>query len=204
MMNPKLDLKKIHRNCYTAGSEPKLIQVPDLTYIAFDGEGNPGTSPLFAQAMGVLYGLVYTAKFMCKEREQDFTVMPLEGTWWSENMDDFLNGNKDSWKWTVMIAVPDYLDQKLFEEAREKLAGKKDVPGLEKGYRQVFGDGLSVQLLHIGPYSGETENIRRLHIFAEEQGCRLAKKHREIYLSDPNRTAPGKLKTIIRQPVEKI
>ena len=200
----KLDLKKIYKACYSAKAESKIVEVPEIKYIAFDGKGNPNTSQDFQDAMGVLFGLAYTIKFMCKEKDKDFTVMPLEGIWWSDNMEDFAEGNKDNWKWTVMIAVPDYVDNNLFEEGRAKLDAKKEVTGLEKGYLKTFDDGLSAQLMHIGPYSEETENIEKLHAFVEEQGYRLVKKHREIYLSSPQRTAPERMKTIIRHPIEKI
>ncbi len=130
--------------------------------------------------------------------------MPLEGLWWSDDIKVFSEDKKDEWKWTVMISVPDYINQEIFELGRTKLNAKKDVPGLEKGYLSVFEDGLSAQLMHIGPYSEETENTKKLHAFVEEKGYRLVKKHREIYLSSPQRTAPEKLKTIIRHPIEKI
>ena len=199
----KTDLKKVHKKSYSAKAEPKIVEVPPLKYIAFDGEGSPA-SRNFEDAMGVLYGLAYTIKFMCKVEEKDFTVMPLEGTWWADNLDDFVNGNKDNWKWTVMIAVPDFVDQNLFEEGRAALDAKKDVPQLEKGYLQIFDDGLAAQIMHIGPYSEETENIEKLHKFVADQGYKLVKNHREIYISSPQRTAPEKLKTIIRHPIELI
>jgi len=199
----KIDLKKQYKAFYSAKAEPKIVEVPELKYIAFDGEGNPGSKD-FEEAMGVLYGLAYTIKFMCKADDRDFTVMPLEGTWWSENIDDFVNGNKDNWKWTVMIAVPEFVTEELFEKGRASLSAKKDVPQLERGYLSNFNDGLAAQLMHIGPYSEETENIQKLHRFVEEQGYKLVKKHREIYISSPQRTAPEKLKTIIRHPIEKI
>ncbi len=200
----KIDMKKKLKDCYTAKAEPKIIEVPEIKYIAFDGQGNPNSSQDFQAGMGVLYGLAYTLKFMCKENEMDFIVMPLEGIWWTDDMDTFSEDNKDNWNWTVMIAVPDYTNPGLFEQARERLVLKKDVPQLEKGYFTSFNDGLSAQLMHIGPYNKETENINRLHDYIDEKGYRRVKKHREIYLSNPQRTAPEKMKTIIRHPVEKI
>lgn len=199
----KVDLKKTLAACYSAGKEVRFVEVPAVTYITYAGQGDPGTSPEFQQAMGVLYGMVYAAKFMCKDAGRDFAVMPLEGQWWTDNPEDFGKAGKDTWKWKVMVAVPEYIDEAIVEGARAKLREKKDPAGLEKAAREVQTDGLSAQFLYIGPYSAEAPYIAQMHRMVEEKGYRLRGRHREIYLNSPQRVAPERLKTIIRHPVAK-
>ena len=199
----KIDLKKEMKQLYKAGKEPSLVTVPEMKFVAYDGQGDPNTSEEYQKSMEVLYGMAYTIKFMCKELDKDFVVMPLEGLWWTDDMSDFTMDNKDIWKWTMMIALPDYVDKKMFEEARVKLAARKDLPNLGKGYFLKYKEGLCAQVLHIGPYDDEPPTIEKLHKFIEDTGYKLHKKHKEVYLSSPLRTAPEKLKTIIRQPITK-
>ena len=201
--NDKIDMKKTLKECYTAGKEVSFVEIPAISYIGYEGKGDPNTAPEYQNAMEVLFGTVYTLKFMLKERGMDFAVMPLEGQWWTENPADFTEYNKDGWSWKMMVAVPDFIDETLFEEAREKFRRKKDTQGLDKARLEILTDGLSAQFLYLGPYSGEAPFIALMHRTAEEQGYRLRGRHREIYLNSPQRTAPEKLKTIIRQPVEK-
>ncbi len=197
----KLDMKKSLKEFYSAKREPSLITVPEMRFAAYEGQGDPNTSEEYQNAMQVLYGMAYTIKFMCKDKGKDFVVMPLEGLWWTDDMEDFTTDNKDIWKWNMMIALPDYVDTNLFEEARAKLASKKDVPDLGKGFFYTYKEGLAAQILHIGPYADETPTVDKLHMFINDKGYKPHLKHREIYLSSPLRTAPEKLKTIIRQPV---
>jgi len=128
-------------------------------------------------------------------------VMPLEGLWWSGQTPEFRMDRKDLWKWTAMIAQPDFITDDLFAKARDELAKKKDVPGLSAMRLERFHEGLSAQVLHIGPYSAEPPTIERLHRHVRETGHTLRGKHHEIYMGDPRRAAPEKLKTIIRQPI---
>ena len=199
----KIDLKKEMKQLYTAGKEPVLVTVPEMTFVAYDGKGDPNTSKEFQDSMGVIFGLAYTIKFMCKEMLKDFVVMPLEGLWWTDDMSDFSVHNKENWKWTVMIALPDYIDVKIFNAAKQKLFTKKKLLNIDKARLGKHEDGLSAQILHIGPYAEEPPTIEKLHRFIKEQGYRMHKKHREIYLNSPQRVASEKLKTIIRQPITK-
>jgi len=203
----KIDLKKEMKQLYTAGKEPAIVTVPEMTFVAYDGQGDPNTSKEYQDSMGVIFGLAYTIKFMCKEMDTskvvDFVVMPLEGLWWTDDMSDFSVANKEKWKWTVMIALPDYIDIEIFNEAKKRLFAKKEQSNIGKARLEKYEDGLSAQILHLGPYAEEPPTIEKLHRFIKEQGYRMHKKHREIYFNSPQRVAPEKLKTIIRQPITK-
>jgi hypothetical protein len=129
-------------------------------------------------------------------------VPPLEGLWWAQEMDAFAMGDKDAWEWTAMIMQPEVVTRELVDEAVREVARKKDPPALPKIRFESYPEGLSVQIMHIGPYSEEAPTIQKLHAFAQQNGYQLRGKHHEIYLSDPRRTAPDRLKTVIRQPVQ--
>ncbi len=201
----RLDLKKELRNLYDAPKEPALVVVPPMNYLLVDGEGDPRDNIAYTQAIEVLYGLSFTIKFMLKkEAGTDFGVLPLEGLWWSEDMDAFVLGERDRWKWTAMIMQPEMVTAEHVKRARGALRRKKDHPDLPKVRFERYDEGLSAQVMHIGPYAEERPTIERLHRFIAEQGCERTGKHHEIYLSDPRRAKPEKLKTIIRQPVRKV
>ena len=180
-----------------------IIDVPELAFAMIDGEGDPNTAPAYASAVSWLYTLSYTLKFMSKAVGRDYGVAPLEGLWWSDDMGDFLEGRKDRWSWTAMIMQPDWISPQQFEQAlakaREKLGAPPDSLRLER-----FAEGLSVQTMHVGPYSAEGPTIARLHNeFLPANGLVENGRHHELYIGDPRRTAPEKLKTVIRQPVRK-
>jgi hypothetical protein len=198
----KLDLKKEHKELFKASDKKfQIVDVPELNYVMIDGQGDPGNSQEFQRAVEALFGLTYTLKFQLKAEDKDFAVMPMEGTWWTDDMTQFSMDHREIWKWTLMILVPDYVSQKHFKEAKEALRKKKNPSSLDGLRLEKTKDGLSAQILYIGPYKDEPPTIQRLHQFIEDQGYRLHKKHREIYLSDMRKTAPEKLKTIIRQPM---
>ncbi len=199
----KIDLKKTVKAAFTGRKQPEIVTIPPMKYVAVSGDGNPNSSEQFEQAVGVIYGMAYTMKFEAKKLEKDFVVPPMEGQWWSEDMDDFMEAKKDNWKWKVMVALPDFIDRDAFEKAREILKKKKNPPLLERAELEEMEDGPSVQVQYVGPYAEEAATIAAMHHFAEVQGYRLRGFHREVSLSDPRRTDPDKLKTIIRHPVEK-
>ncbi len=180
------------------------MDVPPLTYIMVDGEGDPNTSQQYQDAIQVLYALSYTLKFAIKrgEAQVDYVVMPLEGLWWVDEMDEFDIDDKDAWKWTSMILQPEPVTPELFAEAFEEVQKKKNLPALEKARLEELHEGLSAQIMHIGPYAEETPTIEKLHSFIRDNGYELSGKHHEIYLGDPRRAAPEKLKTVIRQPMK--
>jgi hypothetical protein len=203
----KVDLKKDLKALYASGAsatDPALIEVPRLHYLMIDGEGDPNTSQAYQDALGALYSVAYTMKFDRKHRsvEPDFTVMPLEGLWWMKDDSDFDQTAKDDWAWTAMIVQPEFIAPAEVERAVGLAAEKKPLQALEQIRLEALEEGLSGQILHIGPYADEAPTIERLHAFISDEGRRPRGRHHEIYLSDPRRTAPEKLKTIIRQPVE--
>jgi hypothetical protein len=203
-MPTKTDLKRDLGDLYRAKRAPALVEVPELQFLMIDGSGDPNTSQDFSDAIGALYTASYTIKFMLKRGEAalDFVVMPLEALWWDERGFDFTGSDHSGWHWTAMILQPDAVTQELFEEGVAKAAERRPLPAAPALRLERFEEGTCVQVLHIGPYSEERPTIERLHAFAAEQGCKLHGRHHEIYLGDPRRTAPDKLKTIIRQPVE--
>lgn len=200
----KLDYKKEYKAFYQAKSAPELVDMPLLQYLMIDGEGNPNTAEAYTNAVSALFSLSYTLKFMVKKQPDglDYGVLPLEGLWWSDPIEDFSVEHKDDWKWTAMIMQPPFITVGQVEEARKQLAGKKALPSLSLVRLEPLVEGRCAQILHTGPYADEPPTIERLHQFIREQGLTLSGKHHEIYLSDPTRTAADKLKTIIRQPVE--
>ena len=201
----KIDLKKELKHLYLpSAKEVVLLDVPRMNFIMIDGRGDPNTSQEFQDAMEVLYGLAYGLKFALKKQgiEPDYTVMPLEGLWWTAGGRAFDMADKDNWEWTLMIMQPDHITEEMVEQAKVELKAKKNPPALGKVRFEAFHEGLSVQIMHIGPYAEEKPTIEKLHRFAEEQGYRRRGKHHELYIGDPNRTKPERLKTVLRQPLE--
>ncbi|KPK50458.1 MAG: hypothetical protein AMK72_02255 [Planctomycetes bacterium SM23_25] len=200
----KIDLRKERPDLWKASAKaPTMVDVPAMHFLMVDGEGDPNTSAAFQQAIEALYGLSYTLKFASKMgRGIDWKVMGIEGLWWADDPEAFRAGRKDEWRWTLLIAQPDVVTAEAVEAARETLRQKKNPAALDRVRLERFDEGLSAQMLHVGPYSEEGPTIERLHAFIRDEGYDLAGKHHEIYLSDPRRVAPEKLKTILRYPVE--
>jgi len=203
----KRDLVRELGNIY---KQPKnkitLVEIPKLQFLMIDGEKDPNQNPDYSDAVGALYSIAYKLKFSVKKGPLaiDFKVMPLEGLWWTDNMEEFSLENRENWKWTMMIMQPDFINKDMFLQALEETQTKKDIPHLKDIRFETFNEGLCMQIFHIGPYGeGERETISKLHDEIECQGYQLAGKHHEIYFNSPLRTAPEKLKTIIRQPVTK-
>lgn len=201
----KIDFKKELRHLYSASVKaPVIVEVPRMNFIMIDGAGDPNTSEEFQQAVEALFSTSYTLKFMIKKGPQaiDYGVMPLEGIWWADDMSSFSVEKKAAWKWSLMIMQPEYVTSELYQQALEQTGKKKDLPASGQLRFEAFHEGLSAQLLHIGPFSEEGPTIETLHRFIQESGYNRRGRHREIYLSDFRRAAPEKLKTIIRQPIE--
>jgi len=204
-MATKIDLRKELKHLYNPSSKQiAVVDVPDMNFLMIDGQGDPNTSVAYRDAVESLFAVSYTLKFMVKKGEQavDYAVMPLEGLWWVEDMTQFSMHDKDAWKWTSMIMQPEYVTAELFQEALRQVRKKKDLPALSGMRFESFHEGHAAQILYFGPYSDEGPSIERIHRFILEQGRRLRGRHHEIYLSDPRRTAPAKLKTVIRQPFD--
>jgi hypothetical protein len=206
-----LDLRKELKPYYAPPPKRvELVDVPEFQFAMIGGAiepgMEPGNSPAFGSALEALYGISYTLKFMSKLRMVDpidYPVMALEGLWWVEG-GEFSLSRKDDWSWMVMILQPDHITPEMFEDARVQLAKKRgDSPALTQLRLERFREGLCVQALHLGPYADEPATVARMDAFAAEHGFVMRGKHHEIYMGDPRRAAPEKLKTVLRHPVEK-
>ena len=200
----KLDLKKKWKHLYQPPTTTiTTVDVPSLTYLMVDGEGDPNTSPAFTYAIEALYSLSYTLKFSFKKSPQavDYGVMPLEGLWWADDPRAFHRQDKSSWKWTAMILQPDFIGRKQVTAAFDEVRKRKHLVSLDRVRLETLAEGTAAQILYVGPFSDEGPTIQRIHEFIHAAGRELCGKHHEIYLSDPRRTAPEKLRTIIRQPM---
>ncbi len=202
----QIDLRRDLKHLYTPSpKEPELVKVPNFKFIMIDGTGNPNNSQDFQDSIQALYRACYTLKFMMRsEKKVDYPVMALEGLWWADDMDVFMTGARSEWKWTLMILQPSSVTKTLLKKAVREADKKKGLASLQNLRLEGYQEGLAVQMMHIGTYAGEEPTIRRLHDFARERGLNLRGKHHEIYLSDPQRVKPERMKTVIRQPVEKI
>ena len=201
----KLDFKKTLDSYQARHNQFRLLQLPRMQYLMVDGQGDPNTSEEYAQALQALYPLAYQLKFASKrELSRDYVVPPLEGLWWAEEMEKFTSQrDKSAWEWTLMLMQPEWITRKMFQQARERVGTKAAPAALAKLRLERLEEGLCVQVLHIGPYEQEAPLLERMHReFIPQHQLALSKKHHEIYLSDPRRTPPERLKTILRQPVE--
>lgn len=211
----KIDLRLKYKNLYNpSANNVSLVQVPAFKFLMIDGAIEPGcapgNSPAFQDAVQALYGISYTIKFISKLNKNnpvDYPVMALEGLWWiSEG--EFDIRNPGNWLWTVMIMQPDHITQDLFQEGLEKLSRKNPGPGLERLRLESFEEGLCVQIMHVGPYATEPATVDKIHDFIDLNNLRdkigRGGKHHEIYMGDPRRADPSKLKTVLRHPVERM
>ena len=197
----KMDLKKELKPLYTASAtEAALVSAWPLNYLMFNGFGDPDADPEFQAGIEALYTGSYTLKFMLKKNlGLDWVVPPLEGLWWLL-LADFDPSRRDDWHWTLMLPQPTEVTRELLEQAVAAAKQKKPLPLLEKLRLEIYDEGQAAQILHVGPYSEEAATIERLHAFITAKGYHICGKLHEIYLSDPRRTAPEKLQTILRQP----
>ena len=179
------------------------MEVPPLSYLMVDGEGDPNNSPAFQEAVEALYSLSYTLKFSLKKSPEavDYGVMPLEGLWWADDPRVVHLADKSSWKWTAMILQPDFILRTQVDAAFDVVRKKKNPAALDRVRLETLEEGPSAQILYLGPFAEEGPTIQRMHDFIHAARKELRGKHHEIYLSDPRRTAPEKLKTILRQPM---
>ena len=200
-----VDLKKVHREYYTAQvGQPNLVDVLPRPHLMIDGSGDPNTSAEYRDAVAALYPIAYGMRAAIKSATGDaYTVLPLEGLWWADDMEAFSIQDKSDWKWTMMICLPEPATAPMAAEVLPAVTAKKGLVAGDRVRFEMFGDGPAAQLMHVGPYSDEAPNIERLHAFIETEGLRLDGKHHEIYLGDPRKVDPHKLKTIIRQPVSR-
>lgn len=200
-MDEKKDWKKEYKQLYFPPVHPLTVDVPPLNYLMLDGHGDPNNSPDYQAVVEALFSFSYTLRFAIKKAQGlDYAVFPLEGLWWVEDMRLFSVERKQDWDWTMMMAQPDVVTPAWVEMARAQALKKKGLHLLEQVRFESYHEGLSAELMHIGPYAAEGPNIARLHEYIQAQAGYLSGKHHEIYLSDVRKTAPEKLKTVIRQP----
>lgn len=201
----KYDVKKQLKELYAPRARDfEVVTVPPLNYLMLDGHGNPGTAPAYAAALEALFSVSYAVKFASKHAARDYVVGPLEGLWTADDPDAFTRGEKDSWKWTMMIQQPGWIGAAEVQDGVAK-AATKNVPGLDLLRLETLDEGLSVQILHLGSYDDEAPTLARLHHdYMPANGFGFAGLHHEVYLSDARRVAPEKLKTILRQPVRRL
>ena len=200
----KIDFKKTLDAYQAQRSRFRIVDVPDMQYLMIDGHGDPNTSPAFTRAVGTLYPVAYKLKFASKrDLGRDYVVPPLEGLWWAEDMDSFTTArNKARWDWTLMLMVPDWIEQTMFTIAVEQTGAKHKAARLADIRLQALSEGRCVQTLHVGSFDDEADVLAQLHRqFIPGHGLRMAGMHHEIYLSDFRKVALDKQRTILRQPV---
>lgn len=201
----KIDFKKEFKTLYNSSvKEAELVEVPPMNFLMIDGAGDPNTAQDFQDAVEALYSLAYTLKFMVKKGPTaiDYAVMPLEGLWWVDDMTQFSLEKKADWQWTLMIMQPEYVNEELFYHGLEQAQKKKNLPALVRIRLESFEEGLAAQIMHLGPYAAEGPTVEKLHKFINEKGYAFRGKHHEIYLSDPRKSAPEKMKTVLRQTIK--
>ncbi|NTU72436.1 MAG: hypothetical protein HGB10_11545 [Coriobacteriia bacterium] len=200
----KRDLKRELAPFYSPSSRAvSLVDVPPMNFLTVDGAGDPNTSTTYAQAVEGLFAMSYALKFASKKGAlaQDYTVMPLEGLWWADDMSSFTSGDRSAWQWTMMIMQPDFIAPPMVEEVARAVSKKHSLPALGGIRLETFCEGAAAQIMHLGPFAAEGPTIDRVHEFIEASGHQRAGKHHEIYLSDIRKAHPSKWKTVIRQPL---
>ncbi|GAB3619481.1 GyrI-like domain-containing protein [Glutamicibacter endophyticus] len=206
MTQPKVDFKKILPGYQASVGCPALITTAPTRYFVIDGSGDPNTAEDYQQALQALYPVAYALKFASKDRGQDYVVPPLEGLWWAEDMDSFTRlRDKSKWQWSMMLLIPSWMTDADAQAAIQRVALKSSPPEAVHRVRVMeLDEGQCVQALHLGPYDDEGPLLEHMHHeFIPQHGLELTGRHHEIYLSDPRRAAPEKLRTILRQPVRR-
>lgn len=203
-MPDKIDFKKSLDSYRAKRGEFRIVDVPTTQYLMIDGEADPNTSPAYAQALEALYPVAYKMKFVSKrELGRDYVVPPLEGLWWADDMTAFTSArDKSQWHWTMMIMTPEWIDEATFESAVIHAGAKTPPVRLDDVRLESLSEGQCVQTLHIGSFDDEGPVLEEMHHeFIPANGLQLSGTHHEIYFSDPRKTAPEKLRTVLRQPV---
>jgi hypothetical protein len=199
----KSDYRKELKHLYNPSQkEIGIVDVPVMDFLMIDGQGDPSTSREYQAAVEGLFTVSYALKFMVKRGEQqvDYSVFPLEGLWWADDLSAFALNNRNQWKWTAMIAQPRWVNRDLFGEAVKDVERRKHLTLPTSMRFKTFHEGRAAQVMYIGPFAEEGRTITKIHGFIGDMACELSGKHHEIYMSDFRKTPPEKLKTIIRQP----
>lgn len=199
----KIDLRKELKQLYKPSAKSvATVDVPPMRFLMIDGQGDPNNSTEYAAAVEALFSVSYVTKFTVKRSSSsvDYSVMPLEGLWWSDDWSSFSSGDRSAWKWTMMIMQPHFASDDVIEGAIKQVRAKKSLDAINDLRLETFAEGLCAQTLHVGPFSDEGPTIERVHAHIEST-AKLRGKHHEIYLTDIRRAAPEKWKTVIRQPM---
>ena len=198
-----LDLFKAHKAEYAAKRTAAVVDTRPARYLAVAGRGEPG-GEAFQAAIGALYSVAFTIKMTRKfAGKGDYKVCPLEALWWGgRSAQDFLALPRDEWQWKLLIRTPDFIEAADLKAAQSALREKRKPPGFEKVRLETLDEGRCVQILHVGPYADEPASVAQMEAFAREQGLKFRGRHHEVYLSDPRRAAPERLRTILRHPVQ--
>lgn len=199
----KIDLFKLHKNEYSASRKPLLVEIRPASYLAIEGSGPPGSAE-FEDKMGALYGMAYTLKMTRKfSGQEDYVVCKLEALYWDPEGTERDGNPPESLCWKLLIRTPDFVQPAELTAAVAKLIEKGKTPTVESVCLETLEEGTCVQMLHVGPYDRERESLDAMHAFMTEEGLvRSVAAQHEIYLSDPRRVAPEKLRTILRLPVQ--
>ncbi|WP_435746431.1 GyrI-like domain-containing protein [Nocardioides sp. SYSU DS0663] len=197
------DVKRARRDLYSARQHVcTVVDVPAMSFLVGDGAGDPNTSDDYRAVVSALYVTSYAIRALAVEEVgRKHTVAPLEGLWWAEDLRAFARRDAGEWCWRMMIGQPDWIDADLVARAKERAATKVDASVLDRLLLEELAEGPCVQVLHVGPYDEEGPTIAAMHAFIEDRGLELTGRHHEIYLGDPRRAAPNRLRTILRQPV---
>jgi hypothetical protein len=201
---PKLELYKLHKADYVAPKKPVLVRLKPATYLAISGQGAPGGDE-FSDCIGALYGMAFTVKMTRKFAGlQDYSVCKLEAQWWADGSDlNFAKAPKEQWHWKLLIRTPEFIKSKDLDQAAAALVKRGKGANVHRVQLEILDESDCVQMLHVGPYEKEHETIGLMQAFAEKQQLRFHGRHHEIYLSDPRRVPPERLKTILRHPVNR-
>jgi hypothetical protein len=198
----KIDLYRLNKNDYAAPKKPVLVDIAPATYLAISGQGAPG-GDLFTASIGALYGMAFTIKMTRKfAGQQDYAVCKLEGRWWSDSKPCFTQLPREKWQWQLCIRTPEFITRDDLASAIAVLLKRGKGAEVKRVTLETLDEGKCVQMLHVGPYDEEGRTVALMQAFAEKQGLELHGRHHEIYLSDPRRVEPAKLKTILRHPVK--
>jgi hypothetical protein len=204
----KLNLTKKYPTYYKAKSHPELVTIESAHYISIRGKGDPN-GPDYAKRLGALYPVAYTIKFESKQQGKDFVVPKLEGLWWFDEQYSSVSISeapvvvpRSAWEYRMLIRLPYFITKKMVDEGIQKAYAKKQDEMIKSVHYFEMSEGQCIQILHVGPYSTEPATLEKLHAFIVEKGLAKNGHHHEIYLNDPRKTAPEKLKTILREPVK--
>jgi hypothetical protein len=200
-MTTKLDFAKEYRQYYTAKNNPIVVEFGEVPYLSIEGKGEPA-GEVFSKAIEALYPFAYGVKKICKMQGKDFGVPKLEGLWWVKSNKPALEVPRSEWYWRLLIRMPDFVVSETVKNAKEETFKKKGLDLIKKIKFEIIDEGKCVQIMHIGPYATEPETIQKMKDLMKQNGYSENGLHHEIYLSDPRKTVPEKMKTILRQPIK--